>query len=785
MTGDVVLGAAPVSKPEQSLADVRERARTAASVASEPADNNLMALFPDRFEQHVRASSDPVAAIAHIAPILSDDEARETVMAAALAWEVRFFLDDLCPERKRRQFLLAVFDHCAEGLRWHPENLGQLVSRLLDPPLPGNRSDFLYTALDDLSAVEAEMIETQLHAVVMGTSKVPTHHRERLAAYLPAPESIDQVLAKVRPGSRWTVALQRRSAELDVEPSLAAAVLRLSVAAVASPSRQNSWLAEFDLIADKPGVVDFARQIVGTAMIEYEDQYLQPEDEAVISGAALLTGAAAFVAGDQAPNDQVVAFLEEVARWGSHWVHKEARCDGVARAAVRGLGLTTCGAAMAALDRLDADFANRRQFRKTIAAARSELRSVELTAEDVVAALGPSFGLSDESTRSWATARGAITVTVRSPGRVCLNAPEETSGSMDDTLARTEADMTASSIRNEIASIEATFEQHLKSGRHHTPLEFAALAQTHPLTSTVAHGLLWQVRAGNSWVTASLDAKQLFALEGHPLPEWEEARLWHPATAQPAELEQLRERALRTGDPTKVDQVFRSVWTEPVDLGRYQRHSVRLRKALRSRDWTMPTAGGGLDADRTTAHWVDGPTGFRAELPLTHEYLSTEGFRNASTWCSFGDLAISQGKATPAEAKVFTSEVLRDIEQATLASMPTGKLLTEPSSPLSPTVIAMLAQPLSPAGQARRRVLEHTLQNSLDAPDLALQEAHLQVSARRKTYRIHLGTGVLTNSEGTVLAKKPKPNIEIPTLPMELNGLLGHILRLALTLSPT
>jgi hypothetical protein len=333
-----------------------------------------------------------------------------------------------------------------------------------------------------------------------------------------------------------------------------------------------------------------------------------------------------------------------------------------------------------------------------------------------------------------------------------------------------EAKAARGTIGNERARLEAL----LASGRALDAARWRELYLGHPVTGRLARALIWELRAPDGQAVTGIPVSESVLLTSDggcaEAPGEAEARLWHPAGADAAEVRAWRALLLDRSVAQPVKQAFREVYVvTPAEEGardhsqRFAGHifrQARARALLKGRGWAArPLAeydegNGSRVARRPFEH-----AGLRAEFAFDAVMARRTGFGDLYPYCASRQvrfMPLAGGAPAPvplAEVPLLVfSEAMRDIDLVIGVSSigAVAEWLDQPDDERFGEEYwhQFSFGELGTAAGVRREVLASLVPRLAIADRCTLQERFLVVRGDLRTYRIHLGSGNVLMAPG-------------------------------------
>lgn len=458
--------------------------------------------------------------------------------------------------------------------------------------------------------------------------------------------------------------------------------------------------------------------------------------------------------------------------------------SGILFACAAGLGLNGSAASLAALQKLRMSILNRTLARQVDRVIQEVAASRGAPAGEVMEAAVPAFDLEPDGTWTKKVGQYTMKIAVLSSREVALEAAKGTAKPSRTIPAelRTAHPQELQEARDRVREISQALsgqrdrlEKHMEEGRQLDIDVFRERYVAHPLMHQLSRGLVWEVEDGRTF------------LGSDPSPQGAaRVRLWHPARASEAEVEQWR----TTLFSRKIVQAFRQVFREAYrptaaegrsgESARFAAHVVQfsLFQGLRkTRGWLgeHDPAPGQASARRVTRECsMPGVKAILFWSPFTDE-VDEQGNPRFATLDKLRFTSAQNEAATPLGDldAAFVAESMRDVDGFVAVAHAPRDPAWSPSKPEGKKWLDRMKkiedEPLLESASVRRALIERLL------PDLglgkagSLEEKHLKVKGSFATYRIHLGSGDVTLEPSgalLVLAQDRKP-VELPWLPFE------------------
>jgi Domain of unknown function (DUF4132) len=282
----------------------------------------------------------------------------------------------------------------------------------------------------------------------------------------------------------------------------------------------------------------------------------------------------------------------------------------------------------------------------------------------------------------------------------------------------------------------------------------------HPLVANFARRLIWSFEIDGRRVAGLAEADDIHDATGAALPLDKDAvrvRLWHPMQSDTPHVLAWRRRLLHLGVTQPFKQAHREIYVltdaereTEVYSNRFAGHIVtqsQFRALTQARGWKCPAYGawdngGGYPLKQLHHHdlqieyWID---------PVEDTMTETYQFRHLATeQVRFTRPDGSAVRLDEVDPVVF-SELMRDVDLfvgvAGIANDPTWADRGEDGSPFGPYWQRAAWGELAESGRTRHAVLADLIPGLSIADQCRLDERHLVVRGKLRTYRIHLGSG--------------------------------------------
>ncbi|MEV0132442.1 DUF4132 domain-containing protein [Dactylosporangium sp. NPDC050688] len=477
------------------------------------------------------------------------------------------------------------------------------------------------------------------------------------------------------------------------------------------------------------------------------------------------------------------------------------------------LGRQADADAIAALVRLQRGSRHRGQLKQITAALDEAAAAAGLSRSELTELTIPDCGLDRRRQRRFGTGDVTAVVSVDDRARVVVawehggvtttRPPASAGAELTGQVRRAVTD-----LKRALAGERERLEDLLVEDRDWPVQTWRERYLEHPVTGSHAERLLWTVSDGDHRYTGLPSADGSFTLAGGGTAgpgAGAQIQLWHPVEADPREVRAWRAHILAHELVQPFKQAFREVYLltpaeeeTRVYSNRFAAHILRYQQAyalMKERRWGSNYLG----------DWDGGDSGeAKREFPAAgltavfhHERATADGSRGTVQFCSTDQVRFSRGRGRARQdvplaevpVRVFT-EAMRDVD----LFVGVTSIATDPTWADRGTDDERFAYwrsfafgELTANGQVRRQVLEHLLPK-LKIRDRARLDGHyLVVDGRRRTYRIHIGSGnVLMSPNDRYLCIVPTGTAK-PTgvrfLPFEGDGMLSIVLSKALLLA--
>ncbi|SBT46894.1 DUF4132 domain-containing protein [Micromonospora narathiwatensis] len=330
----------------------------------------------------------------------------------------------------------------------------------------------------------------------------------------------------------------------------------------------------------------------------------------------------------------------------------------------------------------------------------------------------------------------------------------------------------------------------------------------HPVTGSLALRLLWTVIDLDRAVTALPAADGRFTLvTGETIVPGPQARVrvWHPVAADPEEVRLWRAYILAHEVAQPFKQAFREVYLltpaeeeTGVYSNRFAAHVLRYQQTyalMKERRWATNYLGGwdgGYDGEAKR----DFPAqGLRAAF--YHQQAGDEGGGHEVMFCTTDQVRFQRSCGRQWETvslaevpPVVFSEAMRDVDLFIgVASIATDPTWADRGTDRRFAYWQGVAfGDLTPGGQVRRQVIEHLLPKLKIRDRARLAGHYLVVEGRKRTYRIHVGSGNILMSPNDqylciVPARGTKKVTGVRFVPFEGDEMLAVVLSKAFLLA--
>lgn len=496
--------------------------------------------------------------------------------------------------------------------------------------------------------------------------------------------------AGIEPGDGWSAAVLAELAGWDACSAPVRAMLgHLRAAAGSRPAR--TWLDRCTELAGDRDAVRLIKVLLEAALTAPGAMTGQANLIVSEANGGLLRAAAwaASVTGA----DWVVTLLRDLAVRAIAGTRETGIIEPavVPAACACSLGLVATPAAIAALGELRG--VARDRGGSPVSALRGQAdaalavaaKRVALPSRDLAEYLADDGGLDSAGLRlvtcGKAAARVAITpdwkVSTRwRTGRAWSDTPPRVAGATARHLVRGAVGEARQALEGERARLERLLGQ----GRQWPLADWRARYCEHPVTGSLSRGLIWVIEPPDDEPLTGMPARPgtLLTLNGpRQLPASGMARLWHPATAEPAEVASWRDAIAASAYGQPFSQAFREVYPATADellpaaksTGRFEGRVLRYplaREWLASHGWIAgylePFSG--ASTDRARRDFPD--AGLTAVFE--HRAAGCDSTDLCAEFCQAGRLAFhrTRNARTPVRLNrvpelVFT-ETVRDLE---------------------------------------------------------------------------------------------------------------------------
>jgi hypothetical protein len=423
----------------------------------------------------------------------------------------------------------------------------------------------------------------------------------------------------------------------------------------------------------------------------------------------------------------------------------------LAGAAINALAETGDPAAVEALWRLQSQIKHRALRKQLDTALQTAAGRQGITPAQLVERTVPSHGLapdgSAERTLGEHTARVAVqdAATVRltfagADGRASRTAPAAVKDGFPDELKALKA--LAKEVRGTLSSERARIEGLLSQDQTWPYGEWCEHYRDHPITGAVVRGLIWEFQDEHGdWRAALADSADKAV----------QVRLWHPIRAAAGDVRAWRERIADERIRQPFKQAFREIYLlTPAEeetgtySNRFAAHLVHYRRMFalfRARGWTSrmlgPWDGGGADeAARILAagEWRVRFSHVLADWEHEQEIAGT----NRVLFDRRVDGSWRNAPLTDVPPLVF-SEAMRDVDLFVGVTSIAADPMWEDGEAHEYWVREWHAD-LNESTQTRKDALARILPRTKIAGRCSIDDRHLVVRGRLRTYKIHLGS---------------------------------------------
>ena len=530
-----------------------------------------------------------------------------------------------------------------------------------------------------------------------------------------------------KPAKSWQTATAELLADVD-----ACQVLRMLVecAATAKPAEVTLWGAHNVNVVVAAGNSDLVRAACWAATALDGTDWLVPALTAIVRRAY-------YMASAKVPN-----------------------------AAIYGLGQITGLEAISALLQLQRTVKDN-GYRKQIAAAlTTAAQRAGLSPGQLAERVVPSAGLSHSGDRlitsGSATARVSITLEwkVQAEWQEATGWARKAPAEADAEAAAAAAVKRATAeARAALANERTRLEALLAEDRTWDCCEWRKYYLDQPVTSSLVRAVIWEFDDGNGSRLTGIPAggEMLDTPSGQvPLPTAATVRLWHPARAATAEVQQWRDHLLATGRRQPFKQAYREVYLiTPAELAtrvysnRFAAHILHYRQAyalFKVRGWVSNFLGGwdggydgyarrdfpdaGLTAVFAHSHQGDG---YDAQLCSTDRV----------SFCHTGDRWGQDPIPLDEVPDLVFTEAMRDVDLFVSVT----SIALDPNwgdrgdDPYRAYWHQYSFGELSQTAAVRRDALAAIFPKLKIASQLELTDRHVRVKGKLNTYKIHIGSG--------------------------------------------
>jgi Domain of unknown function (DUF4132) len=657
-----------------------------------------------------------------------------------------------------------------------------------------------------LEAVEVLGVAVDAHSGMLARDRTRIRNKLRsLRSQAPAGESLDTTM--IRPGDGWSAAVLEQAARWRGDPGGANLLLRhLAAAAGSKPSRK--WQDRAVALLADPGAEEVLRILVesaATAKAIIVRRYDWELPHLVSEPNADLLRAACWAAGALAADWAVPALHATGGRsaWGSSLAANGYVASAkIPNACVYGLGLIGSEPAIASLLDLQrkvkhAGFHKQVGAALAVAAARAGLSLGEL-AERLV----PDAGLDGQGERQVA-ADGTVvaSVSIGDGWRVRTEWRETTDRSAqipDDTARQVRS--AAKEVKAALAGERRRLEGLLAEERSWAVADWRRRYLGHPVTGTVARGLIWSFSTGEVGIPA--DDGLIDGTGGRlPIPSEAMVRLWHPARAGTAQVGRWRDYLVAAGRVQPFKQAFREVYLiTQAELetrlysNRFAAHVLRYRQAyalFKERGWAANYLGpydGGYEGQARRDFPDAGLTAFFDHFPVeggTFAYPVGLCTTDRVGFVRTGDRRRTRVPLAEVPELVF-SEAMRDVDLfvsvASIALDP--QWADRGEDPHFAYWREHAFGDLTQTAVVRGEALARLVPKLKIAPRLELDGRYLRVQGTLNAYKIHIGSGnVLIEPDDRYLCIVPASGRAKVMLPFDGDQVLSIVLSKAVLLA--
>ena len=672
----------------------------------------------------------------------------------------------------------------------------------------------------DVASLE-DLLRTALTRVGQLTEISPADRQRmvrRLESLLTDPErAVELPPSLLHAGDPFGPAVRDALGPRLTAPGVAA--LFVHAASASSPNPSKAWLAEgARLLQVADGGAAVVRDVLERAVahrdtlqrVTWTDSdvhvWIHASTASLLRGLVLLAGRL-----DQPWVTPLLGDLALHAGGGNGGRPSEPRDLVVANAAIAALGERRD--AVPHLARAQARLKHRGILKGVTKALETAARQAGLSRRELLETAVPTHGLDRAGTREEQLGQHIAVIRIAGPATVSLafrdgagkqltGVPTAVKEGHAERLAELRAEV--KEIKKTLATERLRVEGLLAEDRTWAFDDWARLYRDHPLLGRLVRGLLWQLGEGDAWHTGRLrDDGELVALDGSPLDDGAQVRLWHPALVAVEEVRAWRSAMLDADLRQPFKQAFREVYLltpAEVETGEYSNrfaaHVLRAPQAqalMRTRGWGGTSLGyydGGFEG-HVTREFGDV---WRAEFLFDLIESADDGYGTPSLAGS-DQVRFSRREGrnwslrplTEVPPLVFT-EAMRDVDLFVgVTSIAADPAWINRGDRQHDTYWHRTSfGDLNESARTRREALERLVPRLRIADRLALTDRFLEVRGSLRTYRIHLGSGnILMTPNDEYLCIVAARGEKSPTvyLPFEESGLLSEILSKAFLLA--
>jgi len=658
-----------------------------------------------------------------------------------------------------------------------------------------------------LDAVEALVATVDAHGQMLARDRVKI--RRRLLSLRPeAPAGGPLDTTMIRLGDGWSAAVLEQAARWPGDPGGANLLLRHLVAAAGSKPSQR-WQARAVALLQDPGAEEMLRILVesaGTAepvMVPY--RWNDGELPLLVSEPNTdLLRAACWAAGALAADWAVPALraLGGRSAWGASLAANGYVASAkIPNACVYGLGLIGSEPAIAGLLDLQRRVKHAGFHKQIGAALAAAAARAGLTLGELAERLVPDAGLDGRGERQIAVDGAVARISVGDGWRVRTQWQATT-----DRSAQNPGD-TARQVKDAVKEVKAALagerrrlEGLLAEERSWAVAHWRRWYLDHPVTGSVARGLIWSFSTGVTGIPA--DGDWLEGTDGqHAIPAEATVRLWHPARADTAQVGRWRDYLVAAGRAQPFRQAFREVYLiTPAELetrlysNRFAAHVLRYQQAyalFKERGWAANYLGpydGGYEGQARRDFPGAGLTAFFDHFPADagpFAYPVDLCTTDRVGFCRTGDRRRALVPLDEVPELVF-SEAMRDVDLfvsvASIALDP--QWADRGEDPHFAYWREYSFGDLAETAVIRREALARLVPKLKIAPRLELDGRYLRVRGRLNSYKIHIGSGnVLIEPDDRYLCIVPASGRAKVMLPFDGDQVLSIVLSKAVLLA--